>query len=216
MKLRVIGWTYYDDDLPQGENGWAARNAVVDEIKKRGYIFSGWSHQEALCCVPVCNDGKMYCFSQRGWGDIMAEAHGYTGRMDYVRFAFVSSIDYDSEIRPKQEYNEDAFIPEGDLSERFELEVTQHIFDDAQQTRKIKLDDLPALRYLDAGDTLALTCNQKTVEYTVADVDRARDLTEDKRRELELAFWDVLDRERMKRAEEEFNSTKVIMIIKLS
>lgn len=214
MKLRVIGWTYYDDDLEQGEVGWAARHAIVDEIKKQGYLFSGWSHEECCCCVPVLNDGKMYCCSQRGWGDIMAEAHGYTGRMDYVRFAFAQSIDFDDEIRPEDRFNEYAFVPEHDLNERFELEVPQEVFESAQRAGEIKLDDLHELRYLDTGDTLALICGKQTAEYTVADVDRKRDITEKRLRELRLEFIDFNDREKMRRADEEFNNAKIIMIIK--
>ena len=211
MKLRVVGWTYYDDDLPQGENCWSARYAVIDEIKKHGYLFSGWSHQECQRCAPVMNDGKLYCFSQRGWGSVMAEAHGYTGRMDYALFTFVGSLE--SEIRPTNAYAEDEFVPEIDLNERFELEVEQHVFESAQQSHEIKLDDLPQLRYLDIGDTLALTCNQKTIEYTVEDVDRARDLTPKELRKLE---FELLDEETFDRAEEEFNKAKIIMTIKLA
>ena len=214
MKLRVVGWAYYDDDLPQGDTGWAARHAVVDEIKKHGYLFSGWAHQEGLYCAPVLNDGKIRCFSQRGWGSVMAEAHGHTGRMDYARYAF--TMDMEKEVRPTEGFDEDSFMLEADLNERFELDVTQEVFDAAKRSRKIKLDDLPELRYLDMGDTLALRCGDKTAEYIVDDVDRERDLTEEKRWELELAFYDFHNEERMKRAEEEFNNTKVVMIIKLS
>ena len=213
MKFRVVGWTYYDNDLPQGEISWAARNAVVDDIKKHGYSFSGWAHQEGAGCTPVLNDGKMYCFSRRGWGGVMAEAHGYTGRMDYAKYAF--ELNPDAEIRPKERFNEEEFIPERDLNERFELEVSQKIFTSAQSLHEIKLDDLPSLRYLDAGDVLVLKCSNQTAEYTVADVDRKRDLTEEKLWELQLAFEDFSNAEKRKRAEEEFNSTKVIMIIKL-
>lgn len=216
MKLRVIGWTYYGDDLPQGKNGWAARSAIVDEIKKQGYLFSGASHQDCDYCVPVCNDGKMYRFSQRSWGDVMAEAHGYTGRMDYVKFAFARSIDYYSEIHPKEQYDEDTFITEGNLNERFEIEVSPNVFASAQHSHEISLDDLPTLRYLDVGDTLALTCELKTVEYIVTNVDRTKDLTEERRRELELAIRNVSDEKRMKRAIDEFDSAKTIMIVKLS
>lgn len=216
MKLRVIGWTYYGDDLPQGKIGWAARNAIVDEIKKQGYLFSGASHQDCDYCVPVCNDGKIYRFSQRNWGDVMAEAHGCMCRMDYVKFAFSYSIDYDSEIRPKEQYDEDMLIPKGDLNERFEIEVSPNVFASAQHSHKISLDDLPTLRYLDVGDTLALICERKTVEYTVTDVVRTKDLTEERRRELELAIRHVSDIKRMKSALDEFDSTKTIMIIKFS
>lgn len=213
MKLRVVGWTYYDADLPQGEIGWAARNAVVDDIKKHGYLFSGWAHQEGYGCTPVLNDGKAYCFSQRGWGDVMAEAHGHTGRMDYALYAFAR--DDETEIRPKDYFDEDEFTPEFNLNERFELEVSKDVFDSAQSLHEIKSDDLPYLRYLDAGDTLTLKCGKQTAEYAVADVDRKRDLTEEKRWELQLASEDFSNDERRKRADEEFNNTKIIMIIKL-
>ena len=214
MKLRVIGWTYYDDDLPQGENCWAARNAIVDEIKKHGYLFSGASHQEGYYCAPVCNDGKIYRFSQRSWGSIMAEAHGYTKRMDYVKFAFAKSIDFDTEIHPKKRYDDDMIISEGNLNEQFELEVTQKVLASAQHSHEIRLDNLPTLRYLGAGDTLVLTCGQQSTEYTVTNVDLTKGLPEERIRE--LRFWDVSDIEGMKRAEEEFNSAKTIMIVKLA
>lgn len=213
MKLRVVGWTYYDDYLEEGSNGWAARSAIIDDIKKHGYIFSGWAHQEADCCAPVLNDGKMYCYSQRGWGDLMAEAHGYTGRMDYARFAF--AIDDDSEIRPTEYFDEENFTPEYDLNESFEINVSKDIFDLAETSLEIKLDDLAELRYLDFKDTLVLSCDGKKAEYLVWDVDRKRDLTEEKRFELEVAFYDLGNEEKMKKAEEEFNNTKIVMIIKL-
>ncbi len=212
MKLRVVGWVYYDDDLEQGEIGWAARNAVIDEIKKRGYLFSGWAHQEADCCTPVLNDGKMYCFSQRGWGGVMAEAHGYTDIMDYARFAFMR--DSDTEIRPKEIFDEETFTPEYDLNERFELQVTEKVFAAAQKSRKIKLDDLPQLRYLDKGDELALICGEKNAEYIVTDVERKKDLTEAQRQKLEFEFYDY-GNPKAKRAEEIFNNTKIVMVIEL-
>ena len=121
MKLKVIGWTYYGTQLPQGKLGWAARNAIIDDIKEHGYLFSGWAHQEGNFCAPVLNDGKIYRFSQRGWGGVMAEAHGYTGRMDYTLFAFAG--DRKKEIRPDGGYDQRKFEPQGSLNERFELSV---------------------------------------------------------------------------------------------
>ena len=213
MKLRVVGWVYYDEDFEQGTRGWAARYAIIDEIKKHGYMFSGWAHQEGYGCAPVMNDGKIYCYSQRSWGGIMAEEHGYKGRMDYAKFAFM--LDPDTEKRPKEKFDEDAFIPERNLNERFELNVSKEEIEAAQKEGKIKLDDLPCLRYLDEGDILALTCVDMTVEFIVSDVDRERDLTEERLFELECAMDDFDDREGMKRAEEEFNNAKIIMIVQL-
>ena len=211
MKLRVVGWTYYDDALPQGEVGWAAQNAIIDEIKERGYLFSGWAHQEADLCAPVLNDGKMYLFSQRGWGGVMAEAHGYTGRMDYAKFAFMG--DAAKEIRPKERFDKRSFLPETDLNERFELRVTQEMLDSARHAHEIKLDDLPELRYLDAGDVLTLISGEEKAEYTVKDVDRDKDLSEEERLELRFAFYDHRNPERQKRAEEAFDRAKIILTV---
>lgn len=216
MKLRVVGWTFYDDDLESGKVGWAAQNAIIDDVKKHGYDFSGWSHQECLNCAPVLNDGKIYRFSQRGWGGVMAEAHGHTGRLDYTWYTFVvdpEQLDY--EIRPTEQFDEDNFTPESDLNERFELEVSQEVLAEAD-TGSIKLDDLIELRYIDVGDTLALRCGDKMAEYTVVDVERKKDLTDDEMLDFEMAFHDFHNEQRRKHANEVFNSIKVVMIVTLS
>lgn len=214
MKLKVVGWTYYDDDLEHGVTGWAARNAIIDDIKEHGYVFSGWAHQEGNYCAPVLNDGKIYCYSQRGWGSVMAEAHGYTGRMDYAKFAF--AWDRDSEVRPHVHFDEKTFTPEYDLSETFELEVSPKVFKSAKRGADIKLDDLPKLRFLDAGDTLVLSCNGQTARVTVVDVDREKDLTEDELFEIECNLNAFDDPEAMRRAEEEYNRAKTVIIVHLS
>ena len=216
MKYRVVGWASYDDRLPQADATWAAYYAIVDEIKKCGYSFSGWSHQEGYCCAPVLNDGKMYLFSQRGWGGLMAEAHGYTGRMDYCMYAFMTDMDsLDKEIRPKNKFDRHTFKPERDLNEKFELEVSQEIFD-AAKTYAIKLDDLPQLRYMDAGDTLSLTCGEQGAEYIVSSVDRDKDISHEKLIELQVAFSDFKNKERKQRAEEEFDNAKIVLTVKFS
>ena len=91
MKYRVVGWTDYEsDEVPEthGCIGFAERNAIIDEIRKNGYLFSGWEHQESWDCVPILNDGKKRTFSQRGWGGLMAEAYGHLGSYDYAAFTF--------------------------------------------------------------------------------------------------------------------------------
>ena len=159
MKLRVVGWTYYDDDWLPGTRGWAARHAIIDEIKKRGYLFSGMAHQEGDNCAPILNDGRIYCYSQRSWGSIMAEAHGCTGIMDYAKFAFI--VDPDKASFPQERIDENKFELELNLNERFEIEVEKSILESACKEHEITLDNLPALRYLDEGDTLCLLCGNK-------------------------------------------------------
>lgn len=62
--------------------------ALVDEIRKNGYIFSGYDHQECENYAPVFNDGKIHRFSQRGFADIMAEANGDNDYMAYSLYMF--------------------------------------------------------------------------------------------------------------------------------
>ena len=99
MKYKGIGYTDYDlSDFKNGENTDAAIEAIIEDIKKYGYCFSGYAHQEYSNGVPVLNDGLARRFSQRGWGGVMAKAHGFTGYMDYSSFAF--SFGYDEEKMP--------------------------------------------------------------------------------------------------------------------
>ena len=214
MKLKVIGWTSYSTPLKQGKVSWAAQYAIIEEIKKHGYSFSGWAHQEGYGCAPVLNDGKVYRFSQRGWGGIMAEAHGYTGSMDYSLYAFAG--DRDKEIRPEGGYDESAVAPEGSLAESFSFEVSEAEFLKLHKKRKIKWEDVPALKYLDAGDRLIFTCKEQLVEYIVTDVERQKDLTEEEMLEWERRFYNAAGKpDEMKKAEEEFDSIKTVMMIKV-
>ena len=215
MKLRVVGWAEYDDApyIPEGVAGWAARNAIIDDIKKHGYFFSGWAHQEGYNCAPVLNDGKLYCFSQRGWGGIMAEAHDELERMAYARYSF--AMEKEQEVRPTIRYSKLNFTPETDLNEKFNLSVDKSVFDAAKTESEIKLDDLPELRYLDKGDTLELICGEEKTEYSVADVDREKDISKERLSELRMAMYDLNNKERMQRAEDEFNNAKIVIIVKL-
>ncbi len=172
MKLRVVGWVCYDDDYPEGIMGWAARNAVIDDIRAHGYEFSGWAHQEGYCCAPLLNDGKIYRFSQRGWGDVMAEAHGYMGEMDYCRYAFMT--DSANETRPEGSYRRIKIKPERDLKDSFAREVTPEEFAAASQSLKITFPSYEDLRYLDIGDEITLSSGENSAKYTVKDVERTR------------------------------------------
>ena len=97
MKYKVIGWTYYDNNeiIDSGNRiGFAERYAIIDEIRKHKYLFSGWDHQESFeGVVPILNDGRKRCFSQRGWGGVMAEAYGHMKDYDYASFTFYGSLD---------------------------------------------------------------------------------------------------------------------------
>ena len=244
MKLRVVGWVAPYAVTEQGEATWAVRNAIIDEIRKHGYEFSGPTHGESGC-TPVLNNGKKYLFSTRGWADLMAEAHGHTGSMDYMiyymptypksekcpdttlnEFDYVSVEDMNETITfhygdSEEEYrnellNTAKFLKiETDLNERFELKVVKEVLDSANGKGKIVVPVLPELRYLDSGDTLAFYCDGATAEFIVEDVERKRDLSEKKLRELIDSTLDIHDRERAKTAQQEIDGANFVLHIKL-
>ena len=193
MKYRVVGWTEYDgDDVPdtRGRIGYAECCAVIDDIKANGYLFSGWDHQESLRCVPVLNDGKKRCFSQRGWGGIMAEAYGYTGAYDYSLFTFDESIDPEKVKKPSKGFSSYSFTPETDLCEHFDLTVEEAVFCRATDN-PFRIDETDALRYLDVGDTLTLRFGDESLTLFVTDVDRNWDITQtnaDKRKMIVISY----------------------------
>lgn len=80
MHYEVVGWTAmlddeYPDFIPKSDLDYnAARLAVIREIRKNSYSFSGDMHENRDFGVPVLNSGKKFCASMRGWGSLMAEA----------------------------------------------------------------------------------------------------------------------------------------------
>lgn len=178
MKYKVIGWTYYEDyDIPFSDDtiGFAERHAIVDEIKKHGYLFSGWDHQESwLNCVPVLNDGKKRGFSQRGWGGVMAEANDEFGDYDYSIYTFHQSIKKSACRYPKTGFSPDDFVSEPLENEHFDVDVSPELFQIAQKRNPFYLEDEPSLRFLDTNDTLTLHCNGQTLTFLVGDVDRSK------------------------------------------
>ena len=176
MKYKVIGWTYYENyDIPfsNGGIGFAERNAVIDEIRKHKYMFTGWHHQESWNnCVPILNDGKKRGFSQRGWGGVMAEAYGEMGDFDYASYAFFGGGD-DSNLRyPNNEFEIEDFVSEPLENEHFDVEVSEGLFEIAKKKNPFYLEDLDSLRFIDANDTITLRCNDETLTFLVADVNR--------------------------------------------
>lgn len=188
MKIKVVGWTEYDSyEFKEGKNTWAVRMALVDEIKNNGYLFSGYDHQERSNCAPVFNDGKMRRFTQRGFGDIMAEAHGNNNPTGYAMYMF--GLEPSVCSFPKNEIFKDDFQVEKNLNESFILEVDECFLKNALNVKRIttnnishiektiKIEDLPELRYIDKGDTLIFKSNGKSSAFSILDVTRDRDIT---------------------------------------
>ena len=176
MKYRVVGWTYYDNSeiFNSGNTiGFAERNAIIDEIRKHKYLFTGWHHQESWeGVVPILNDGKKRCFSQRGWGGVMAEAYECMGNYDYASFSFHQSINKSKLNFASKNFNVREFEPEAVLNEHFEVEVNEGLFEIAKKSNPFYLEDEDSLRYIDANDTITLTCNGESLSFVVKEIDR--------------------------------------------
>lgn len=123
MKYKVIGWAGYDEDYPsfQAETEaqeMGARVAVVEEIRTKGYVFGGDSHQYHPCGAPVLNNGQMFRCGQRTWGRIIAEAKG-TDNSDGYSYAmwFLDDVIDEPLVYPPYGVDESQIAPRGTVFE---------------------------------------------------------------------------------------------------
>lgn len=235
MKLRVVAWCDYDDDFPCGDNGWAAHNAIIDDIQANGYYFFGSAHVDYSNCTPLLNDGKKYCFSQQGWSDLMMEAHKFEGATDYADYYIPDEVDeYFGGSRrfhkrcPKYTYI-GKVVAEKDLNETIEIAVTQEQFDRAAKMGELRYADFfravnegkphycdcEKLRYVYKGDTLVLACGDQRASYLVTAAERKHVNDTKKRQELKPIMQGE-DRVAAKRATWEYRLGTLTLVIKLA
>lgn len=82
--MKVTGWTSwnnnYEDVLDSVENfteefRYKVYNVVANELKDKGYKFSGSHHQRCETGCPIIDDKYTLKCSMRGWGEIMRIAY---------------------------------------------------------------------------------------------------------------------------------------------
>ena len=113
FEIKVIGWTTNkDNDYLSFEcRSSKIYNAIVKEIKDKGYCFEWSAHQsDKLPCTPVINNGYKICCGPRTWGTIMAEAHGAddSNEAAYAEYAFGF---VDNPVYPKKSVLQNLIIP---------------------------------------------------------------------------------------------------------
>ena len=139
------------------------------------------------------------------FGGIMAVARGYTGTMDYAKFAFAfRSMEAEKTPPSEKAYNPYSFKPETDLNEEFIIEVSEEVFERALATAQYKDEERAELRYIDEGDTLTLKCGDRTYSKKVTDVWSEKDVTEEDR----LALY-----RHEEGAEEKFVNAKTLLFV---
>lgn len=85
--MKIIGWTDYDNCFPIAENTDEEIEALIKEIREKGFKFGGDAHENHSCCAPVLSNGKIMHFSWREWGGIMARAWNLQtkeGKYNYI------------------------------------------------------------------------------------------------------------------------------------
>lgn len=111
--MRVTGWTDYDNPEYEEWDGFPshrtvqeyeeAKRVIADELRSKGYKFSGYYHQDGDYGAPLL-DGKRFGVTQRSWGGIMAMAYpdqiDNTDGFGYLKWAWQPP---ESQVVPKKE-----------------------------------------------------------------------------------------------------------------
>ncbi len=128
-KRKVLGWAvtpfqslaFLKKDFEDDEEN----TAVIADIRRHGYCFAGQDHQEREqeAVYPILDDYRYHSFSRRGFGDLMAEAHGVFSEFGYARYTEASLIeDQDLSFPPKTKTLEEDNPP-------FEFDLLEDAFD---------------------------------------------------------------------------------------
>lgn len=103
-EIKVIGWTNASDDKYPNDTCRTKeiQNAIIKEILKNNYDFSGMEHiSEKFPCTPVLNNGVKISISARAWGSLMAYAYNINNEdgMAYMNY-FLIDFFKESKIPP--------------------------------------------------------------------------------------------------------------------
>lgn len=100
--MKIIGWTWggnpdYAEMFPIGyepNTSWSRKEVeqvIVDELRNKGYRFTGDYHQDGDYGVPIFDNGMVATFSKRQWGALMYRAYPeeeYPKDLQYVKWAW--------------------------------------------------------------------------------------------------------------------------------
>lgn len=106
--MKVTGWTFCDNNSYSNINDMAddefeqAKAAVIAELRKNKYKFSGSAHQYKDNCCPIIDNKYVFCVSMRSWGSIMQQAYDLPNNdgLGYVTWAWCTP-DGETENTPK-------------------------------------------------------------------------------------------------------------------
>lgn len=171
MRYEVIGWVDSEEcDYPKHKDITAPVDAVIiKEIRKYGYLFGGDAH-ERYC--PFLNDGTYVRYSWRGWGRIMALAHGYKAE-DYM-MAYMDDL-----IEPKMrkypavlEIDDSRIKFKENLADTFVMHLSEEMFlamKEGTKTVDVRLFD-DKRKLVDIGDYIEFHNGDSHIKMRVLDI----------------------------------------------
>ncbi|MBD5391128.1 hypothetical protein HDR67_03900 [bacterium] len=171
MRYEVIGWVDSEEcDYPKHKYITAPIDAaIIKEIRKHGYLFGGDAH-ERYC--PLLNDGTYVRYSWRGWGRIMALAHGYKDE-DYMMAYMDEMIEPKVRKYPNVLKIDDSKIHlKENLADTFVMHLSEEMFLAMKEGTKIVevrvFDDKRKL--VDIGDYIEFHNNNDHIKMRVIDI----------------------------------------------
>lgn len=123
--MKIIGWTCFDDPNREElypisqpvswEDLYEVEDMIAEEIRSKGYKFSGYYYQGGQYGCPVFDNGKWYGVSFRRWGEIMAKAYDDHGdepdTWNYTKWAWIAPEEETYPNPDDYDGKEPAFIP---------------------------------------------------------------------------------------------------------
>lgn len=117
--MKIVGWTEWDNGqykerFPFGSAfSWddviETQKVISDEIRERGYKFTGAYHQNGDFGVPIFDDGTVYQCSQRTWGGVVADAYPEEitdKKLAYTKWAWIEPEGETSVLPSPSDYEE--------------------------------------------------------------------------------------------------------------
>ena len=108
--MTVIGWTStYFSSYPETSFTDERRKALIERIRKRGYNFNFFDHQNLDYCAPFYSDNVFCALTKSQWDSVMNEAYKNDPRgprlipQDAINRQPINSVLYEKEkFEPKE------------------------------------------------------------------------------------------------------------------
>lgn len=215
MKWKVINWTWYEDDS-YANGGILTQSqifAIQDEIKKNGYIMTGWHHQEGFDCVPVLSNGKKYLFTRRGFGALMAQTYGKDGLFDYSIYTDCFIEQKGFKLPRHNYFHEEKIRKLSSLNEVFKLNLKKKEIESILSENKVTLPYSEKIRYIDKNDKIEFFYKGRKRVKIVKNVIYKKNIEEKELSKIEYRYSCSISWEDKEKINDEYKKIGYIFII---